>query len=33
MYGSIYTFMMEGFNYGICRAFGWLTGRYIMENE
>ena len=32
-YGGIYTFMMEGFNYGACRTFGYLTGRYIAEHE
>lgn len=34
MYSNIYTFMMEGFNYGAtCLTFGKLTGEYIMENE
>ena len=33
-YGNLYTFMMEGWNYGsTCLTFGRLTGRYVMENE
>lgn len=34
MYANIYTFMIEGFNYGACcLTFGHLTGKYIVENE
>lgn len=33
-YAGLYTFQMEGVNYGAaCDCFGYLTGRFIAENE
>jgi succinate dehydrogenase/fumarate reductase flavoprotein subunit len=33
-FGGYYTFQVEGANYGAnCVTFGYLTGRYIAENE
>jgi succinate dehydrogenase/fumarate reductase flavoprotein subunit len=33
-YAGYYTFQVEGVNYGAtCLTFGYLTGRYIAENE
>lgn len=33
-YGNLYTFFTAGCNYGgNCLTFGYLTGRYIVENE
>ncbi|BAK45704.1 FAD-binding protein [Eggerthella sp. YY7918] len=33
-FSSVYTFMAEGSNYGACcLTFGYLTGKYIAENE
>lgn len=33
MYHGLYTFQMEGFNYGACCiTFGYLLGKYIAEN-
>ena len=34
MFAGSYTFMVEGANYGAnCVTFGYLTGKYIAENE
>lgn len=34
MFSGTYTFMIEGANYGMtCVTFGYLTGKYIAENE
>lgn len=34
MFATNYTFMVEGANYGAnCITFGYLTGKYIAENE
>ena len=34
MFATNYTFMIEGANYGAnCITFGYLTGKYIAENE
>ena len=34
MFAGTYTFMIEGANYGMtCVTFGYLTGKYIAENE
>lgn len=34
MHGVCYTYLMEGFNYGsTCLTYGYLTGKYIAENE
>jgi succinate dehydrogenase/fumarate reductase flavoprotein subunit len=34
MYGGIYTFQLQGANYGAaCVTLGYLTGKYIAENE
>lgn len=34
MFATNYTFMTEGANYGAnCIMFGYLTGKYIAENE
>ena len=34
MFSGTYTFMVEGANYGMnCVTFGYLTGKYIAENE
>ncbi|HJF65655.1 MAG TPA: FAD-dependent oxidoreductase [Slackia equolifaciens] len=34
MFSGTYTFMVEGANYGMtCITFGYLTGKYIAENE
>ena len=34
MFATNYTFMTEGANYGAnCITFGYLTGKYIAENE
>jgi succinate dehydrogenase/fumarate reductase flavoprotein subunit len=33
MFSNIYNFRMQGHNYGQCSCFGYLTGRYIAENE
>lgn len=34
MFSGNYTFMIEGANYGMtCVTFGYLTGKYIAENE
>lgn len=34
MYYGLYTFQMEGMNYGACCiTFGYLTSKYIAENE
>jgi succinate dehydrogenase/fumarate reductase flavoprotein subunit len=34
LYSGTYTFQVEGANYGMaCVTFGYLTGKYIMENE
>ena len=34
MFAGTYTFMIEGANYGMnCVTAGYLTGRYIAENE
>lgn len=33
-YGGYYTFCIPGHNYGMnCVCYGYLTGRYIAENE
>ena len=33
MFANIYNFRMQGHNYGQCLCFGYLTGKYIAENE
>lgn len=34
MYSNLYSFFIQGFNYGAtCITFGYLTGKYIMEQE
>ena len=33
MYANIYNFRMQGHNNGQCLCFGYLTGKYIAENE
>lgn len=34
MFSGTYTFMIEGANYGMtCVTFGYLTGKYIADNE
>ncbi|MDR0350973.1 MAG: FAD-binding protein [Coriobacteriales bacterium] len=34
LYSGTYTFQVEGANYGMaCVTFGYLTGKYIVENE
>ena len=34
VFAGTYTFMIEGANYGMnCVTFGYLTGKYIAENE
>ena len=30
---NIYTFRIQGQSYGSCLTFGYLTGKYIAENE
>lgn len=33
MYANAYNFRIAGHNYGCCLTFGYLTGKYIAENE
>ncbi|NLO48254.1 MAG: FAD-dependent oxidoreductase [Clostridiales bacterium] len=33
MYANCYNFRIAGHNYGCCLTFGYLTGKYIAENE
>ena len=32
-FSNIYTFRIQGQSYGSCLTFGYLTGKYIAENE
>ena len=33
MYANCYNFRIAGHNYGCCLTFGYITGKYIAENE
>ena len=33
MYANCYNFRIAGHNYGVCLTFGYMTGKYIAENE
>ena len=33
VFSNFYNYRMAGHNYGNCLTFGYLTGKYIAENE
>ena len=33
MFANCYNFRIAGHNYGVCLTFGYMTGKYIAENE